>query len=48
MNPHRVVAADCVLGEGPLWSRVEASRVLALHVAGDFPGLRLELWALRA
>lgn len=34
--------------EGPLWSRVEASRVLALHVAGDFPGLRLELWALRA
>jgi type VI secretion system protein ImpJ len=31
----------------PLWPQLEATRVIALHVAGDFPGLRLELWALR-
>jgi type VI secretion system protein ImpJ len=31
----------------PLWAHLAATRVMALHVAGDFPGLRLELWALR-
>ena len=30
-----------------LWSALEASRVLALHVAGDFPALELQLWAIR-
>jgi type VI secretion system protein ImpJ len=31
----------------PLWQELDATRVIALHVAGEFPGLRLELWALR-
>jgi type VI secretion system protein ImpJ len=30
-----------------LWKGVEAARMLALHVAGDFPGLTLQLWAVR-
>jgi type VI secretion system protein ImpJ len=29
------------------WKGVEVSRVLALHVAGDFQGLTLEMWAIR-
>jgi type VI secretion system protein ImpJ len=29
------------------WKGVEVSRVLAMHVAGDFPGLIMELWAIR-
>lgn len=29
------------------WKGVEVSRVLAMHVAGDFPGLLMELWAIR-
>ena len=29
------------------WQPLEATRALALHVAGDFPALRLELWAVR-
>lgn len=32
---------------GELWKQIERSGSLALHVAGDFPGLELELWALR-
>ncbi len=31
-----------------LWRELEVSPVLALYVAGEFPGLQLELWALRA
>jgi type VI secretion system protein ImpJ len=30
-----------------LWRQFEANGNLALHVAGDFPGLELELWAIR-
>ena len=30
-----------------LWKQIERSGSLALHVAGDFPGLELELWAIR-
>jgi type VI secretion system protein ImpJ len=30
-----------------LWKQVETSGGLALHVAGDFPGLVLEFWAIR-
>jgi predicted component of type VI protein secretion system len=26
---------------------VEAARMLAMHVAGEFPGLTLQLWAVR-
>ena len=32
---------------GELWKQIERSGSLALHVAGDFPGLELELWAIR-
>ena len=33
--------------QGDLWKQIERSGSLALHVAGDFPGLELELWAVR-
>jgi type VI secretion system protein ImpJ len=29
------------------WKGLEVSRVVAMHVAGEFPGLSLELWAVR-
>jgi type VI secretion system protein ImpJ len=32
---------------GELWKQLVTSGGLALHVAGDFPGLELELWAIR-
>jgi type VI secretion system protein ImpJ len=32
---------------GELWKQLERSGSLALHVAGDFPGLQIELWAIR-
>ncbi len=32
---------------GELWQQLERSGGVALHVAGDFPGLELELWAIR-
>ncbi len=31
----------------PLWKTMQTSGGLALHVAGDFPGLEMELWAIR-
>ncbi|MBL0419627.1 type VI secretion system baseplate subunit TssK [Ramlibacter sp. AW1] len=31
-----------------LWRQLESSRGLAIHVAGEFPSLELELWAIRA
>jgi type VI secretion system protein ImpJ len=33
--------------QGDLWRQIERSGNMALHVAGDFPGLELELWAIR-
>lgn len=33
--------------EGALWDQIRQSGALALHVAGDFPGLHLELWGTR-
>lgn len=30
-----------------LWKLFDVSRTLALHVAGEFPGLQMEMWALR-
>jgi len=33
--------------QGELWKQFERSGQLGMHVAGDFPGLELELWALR-
>ena len=32
---------------GDLWKQLERNGSLALHVAGDFPGLEIELWAIR-
>ncbi|MGJ7578655.1 type VI secretion system baseplate subunit TssK [Variovorax sp. RHLX14] len=32
---------------GPLWEHLLQHGGLGLHVAGDFPGLRLELWGIR-
>ena len=29
------------------WKDLEASRMLVMHVAGDFPELKVELWAIR-
>jgi type VI secretion system protein ImpJ len=31
-----------------LWKQLETSGGLAMHIAGDFPGLALEFWAIRA
>lgn len=33
--------------QGELWKQFERTGNLVLHVAGDFPGLELELWAVR-
>jgi type VI secretion system protein ImpJ len=33
---------------GDLWKQLERSGGLALHIGGDFPGLELELWAIRS
>jgi type VI secretion system protein ImpJ len=30
-----------------LWKQLEQSGGLAMHIAGDFPGLALEFWAIR-
>jgi type VI secretion system protein ImpJ len=30
-----------------LWKQLETSGALALHLAGEFPGIEMELWALR-
>jgi type VI secretion system protein ImpJ len=32
---------------GDMWQQLQQTGVLALHLAGEFPGLDLELWALR-
>jgi len=32
---------------GEMWKQLERSGGLAMHVAGDFPALELELWAIR-
>jgi type VI secretion system protein ImpJ len=32
---------------GELWKQLERSGGMAMHIAGDFPGLELELWAIR-
>jgi type VI secretion system protein ImpJ len=33
--------------DGPLWKQLTTSGGIAVHVAGDFPGLEMELWAIR-
>ncbi|MDK6203884.1 type VI secretion system baseplate subunit TssK, partial [Oligella urethralis] len=32
---------------GDLWQQFARSGVLALHLAGEFPGLEMEFWAVR-
>lgn len=32
---------------GPLWEHLVKHGGLALHIAGEFPGLRMELWGVR-
>jgi type VI secretion system protein ImpJ len=32
---------------GDLWKQTEQSGALAMHIAGEFPGLELEFWAVR-
>ena len=32
---------------GDLWKQLEKSGGLAMHIAGEFPGLELEFWAIR-
>lgn len=36
-----------LMKQGPYWENILNSGSLALHVAGDFPGIRLELWGVR-
>jgi type VI secretion system protein ImpJ len=31
----------------PVWKQIASSGGLAIHVAGDFPGIELELWAVK-
>ncbi len=33
--------------ENEMWKQLESSGGLAIHIAGDFPGLELEFWAVR-
>lgn len=33
--------------QGELWQQLQRNGALALHVAGELPGLEIELWALR-
>ncbi|MGQ0697771.1 MAG: type VI secretion system baseplate subunit TssK [Panacagrimonas sp.] len=32
---------------GEMWKQLEKSGALAMHIAGDFPGLEMECWAIR-
>jgi type VI secretion system protein ImpJ len=36
-----------VATESPYWARMTTSGGIAVHVSGEFPGLTLELWAIR-
>ena len=33
--------------QSEFWKSLEATRTMVLHFSGDFPGLQLEMWALR-
>lgn len=34
-------------GDSPYWGKMTTSGGLAVHVSGDYPGLAMELWAIR-
>jgi type VI secretion system protein ImpJ len=33
---------------GDLWKQLEKSGALAMHIAGEFPGLEMQFWAIRS
>ncbi|MEM0937136.1 MAG: type VI secretion system baseplate subunit TssK [Pseudomonadota bacterium] len=35
-------------GDSPHWGKMTTSGGVAVHVTGEFPGLKMELWAIRA
>lgn len=36
-----------VAGDSPWWGKMTTSGGVAVHVSGDYPGLKMELWAIR-
>ena len=47
--PYNAGYAYYALGKnGDLWRQLEKTGAMALHLAGEFPDLRLEFWAIRA
>ncbi len=36
-----------VASDSPYWSKMTTSGGIAVHVSGDYPGLKMELWAIR-
>ena len=53
-TPHRDEAfracrqvVEAVTHTSPIWKQVAAGNGLAIHVAGDFPALELDLWAVK-
>jgi type VI secretion system protein ImpJ len=34
--------------DNPIWGKMTTSGGIAVHVAGDYPGLSMELWAIRS
>lgn len=34
-------------GDSPYWGKMSTSGGIAVHVSGDYPGLKMELWAIR-
>ncbi len=37
-----------LLKSGPFWDKISDTGALALHIAGEFPGLKMELWGIRS
>lgn len=36
-----------LIKSGPFWEKIASTGAIATHVAGDFPGLKMELWGIR-
>ncbi|CAM5370665.1 hypothetical protein MAUB1S_06349 [Mycolicibacterium aubagnense] len=34
--------------DGPLWKQLTTTGGIALHIAGEFPSIEIELWAIKA
>lgn len=34
-------------GDSPYWGKMTTSGGIAVHISGDYPGLKMELWAIR-